>query len=378
MADLMKTGSSRADRPLSFHVKDHVKPTGKEEEWRFTPLERMTDFFKEKATGTAPQVKVSGEAKLEKVGRDDKRLGKVGVPEDRTGALSWESFQEAYIVTIAENAHPDAEIEIDVIGAGDPEVAALHLLVVAEPSSQATVILNHTGDARVAEGVEIAVGENAHLTFVTNQEWEETAKHASSNRIRLGNNSTLKHIVVSLGGDLIRITTSVEFQGEGAEIDLLGAYYVSSGQHIEHRLFVDHNVPNCVSNAAYKGALQGDDAHSVWIGDVLIRPEAEGTDTYELNRNLVLTEGPRADSVPNLEIETGEIAGAGHASATGRFDEEQLFYLRSRGINEVDARRLVVYGFFAELIGQIGVESVSQRLMDAIEAELETLAEFHD
>ncbi|MDO5025825.1 MAG: Fe-S cluster assembly protein SufD [Trueperella sp.] len=374
----MKTGSSRADRPLSFQVQDHVIPTGKEEEWRFTPLDRMADFFTEKATGKPPRVEVRGEATLEKVGRSDPRLGKVGVPEDRTGALAWESFQDAYIVTIAENSQPEAEIEIDVIGTGEADVAALHLLIVAEPAAQATVILNHTGDARVAEGVEIEVAENAHLTFVTNQEWADTARHTSSNRIRLDRNATLKHIVVSLGGDLIRVTTSVDFQAEGAEVDLLGAYYVTSGQHIEHRLFVDHSVPNCVSNAAYKGALQGDNAHSVWIGDVLIRPEAEGTDTYEMNRNLVLTAGPRADSVPNLEIETGEIAGAGHASATGRFDEEQLFYLRSRGINEVDARRLVVYGFFAELIGQIGVESVSRRLMSAIEAELETLAEFHD
>ena len=121
----------------------------------------------------------------------------------------------------------------------------------------------------------------------------------------------------------------------------------------------------------YKGALQGDGAHTVWVGDVLIQAHAEGTDTYELNRNLVLTDGARADSVPNLEIETGEIEGAGHASATGRFDDEQLFYLMARGIPETEARRLVVRGFFAELIQQIGVPEVEARLIAAIEAELE-------
>ncbi|HWJ85289.1 MAG TPA: SufD family Fe-S cluster assembly protein, partial [Cellulomonas sp.] len=136
------------------------------------------------------------------------------------------------------------------------------------------------------------------------------------------------------------------------------------------RLFVDHAVPNCKSRVTYKGALQGEGAHTVWVGDVLIRKEAEGTDTYELNRNLVLTDGARADSVPNLEIETGLIEGAGHASATGRFDDEQLFYLRSRGIPETDARRLVVRGFFAELIHQIGVPEIEERLISAIEAEL--------
>jgi Fe-S cluster assembly protein SufD len=109
----------------------------------------------------------------------------------------------------------------------------------------------------------------------------------------------------------------------------------------------------------------------VWTCDVIIRPEAIITDTYEVNRNLLLTEGARADSVPNLEILTGEVVGAGPASATGRFDDEQLFYLRARGIPEPDARRLVVRGFFAELIHEIGVPSVEERLIASIEAELE-------
>ena len=112
------------------------------------------------------------------------------------------------------------------------------------------------------------------------------------------------------------------------------------------------------------------DAHTVWVGDVLIRAEATGTDTFETNRNLVLTDGARADSVPNLEIETGEIVGAGHASATGRFDDEQVFYLRARGIPEDQARRLIVRGFFGELIQKIAVADVRDRLTNAIEQEL--------
>lgn len=104
---------------------------------------------------------------------------------------------------------------------------------------------------------------------------------------------------------------------------------------------------------------------------MLIEAKAEGTDTYEMNRNLVLTDGARVDSVPNLEIETGEIVGAGHASATGRFDDEQLFYLMARGIPEQDARRLVVRGFFAELVQQIGVPDIEERLIAKIEEELE-------
>jgi len=132
-------------------------------------------------------------------------------------------------------------------------------------------------------------------------------------------------------------------------VELFGLYFADAGQHLEQRLFVDHAVANCKSNVLYKGALQGRNAHTVWVGDVLIRKEAEGTDTYEANRNLVLTDGARADSVPNLEIETGEIVGAGHASATGRFDDEQLFYLCSRGIDAETARRVAAsFGETAE------------------------------
>jgi len=218
--------------------------------------------------------------------------------------------------------------------------------------------------------VDLVAEEGAHVTLVSLQEWDDDAVHLAENAVSLAKDATVKHVVVTLGGELARVNTSARFTGTGGNLELLGLYYTDAGQHQEHRLFVDHAVPNCVSRATYKGALQGEGAHSVWVGDVLIRKEAEGTDTYELNRNLVLTEGARADSVPNLEIETGEIEGAGHASATGRFDDEQLFYLRSRGIPELEARRLVVRGFFAELISQIGVPDVQEELMAAIEAEL--------
>jgi len=254
---------------------------------------------------------------------------------------------------------------------GHDTPSAAHLLVHAQPLSEAVVVLDHVGPAVLSETVEVVVEDGAHLTLVSIQDWDAGAVHASSHRLRLGRDAVVKHVVVTLGGDVVRVTPDVEFTGEGAEFTGVGLYFADAGQHQEHRLFVDHAVPSCRSRVAYKGALQGDGAHSVWVGDVLIRAVAEGTDTYELNRNLVLTDGARADSVPNLEIETGVIEGAGHASATGRFDDEQLFYLRARGIPEEDARRLVVRGFFAELIQEIGVPEVEERLLAAIEGELE-------
>jgi len=262
-----------------------------------------------------------------------------------------------------------------VEGAGTHEApldpSATHLLVHAEALSQAVVLIDHVGHAFLTETVEIVADEGAHLTVVSVHDWAEGSVHASSHRLRIGRDATVKHIVVTLGGDVVRVTPDAEFVGEGASVKMLGLYFADAGQHQEQRLFVDHAVPNCISRVAYKGALQGEGAHTVWVGDVLIRAAAEGTDTYELNRNLVLTDGARADSVPNLEIETGVIEGAGHASPTGRFDDEQLFYLQARGIPETDARRLVVRGFFAELIQQIGVPDVEERLLAAIEKELE-------
>jgi Fe-S cluster assembly protein SufD len=362
---------SRAERKASFDVADFEVPTGREEDWRFTPLDRLHELHTgAEPAGQLPDVRVDAAdgVTVEIVDRDDPRLGQVGRPEDRVAAQAWTSFRRAVVVTIPAAAGPATPTTVHVTGRGG--VSYAHVLVVAERGSSGVVVLDHRGSATVAVNVEIDVRDGAGLTFVSIQDWADDAVHVSAQRARLGRDARLKHVVVSLGGDLVRVTPSATFTAPGGDVELVGLYFADAGQHLEHRLFVDHAVPNCRSNAVYKGALQGDGAHTVWVGDVLIRAEAEGTDTYELNRNLVLTDGARADSVPNLEIETGEIVGAGHASATGRFDDEQLFYLQARGIPELEARRLVVRGFFAELVQRIGVPSVEERLMTSIEAEL--------
>jgi Fe-S cluster assembly protein SufD len=186
----------------------------------------------------------------------------------------------------------------------------------------------------------------------------------------VGRDATFRHVDVSFGGDVVRHDSTSHFAGPGGSAEMLGLYFADEGQHIEHRLFVDHDQPRTSSHVVYKGALQGDGAHTVWIGNVLIRKVAEGIETYEENRNLVLTDGCQADSVPNLEIETGEIEGAGHASTVGRFDDEQLFYLRSRGVPENEARRLVVHGFFHDLVRKIAVPEIEEQLRATVEAEL--------
>ncbi|MFE3069528.1 Fe-S cluster assembly protein SufD [Streptomyces sp. NPDC059247] len=367
------TVATRMSAPPSFDVADFPVPHGREEEWRFTPLARLRGLHDGTAVASGEGVKVEIDAPegvtVETVGREDERLRKAGVPVDRVAAQAYSSFEKASVVTVAKDAVLAEPIRIAVHGQGG--VAFGHQVIELGAFAEAVVVIDHTGDAVLAANVDYLLGDGARLTVVSVQDWDEKAVHVAQHNALVGRDASFKSVVVTFGGDLVRIHPRVAYAAPGGEAELFGLYFTDAGQHQEHRLLVDHNTPHCKSNVAYKGALQGQGAHAVWIGDVLIQAAAEGTDSYELNRNLVLTDGARVDSVPNLEIETGEIAGAGHASATGRFDDEQLFYLMSRGIPETEARRLVVRGFFAELVQQIGLPDVQERLLAKIEAELE-------
>ncbi|WP_187645371.1 Fe-S cluster assembly protein SufD [Streptomyces sp. TRM49041] len=367
------TVATRMSAPPSFDVADFPVPHGREEEWRFTPLERLRGLHDGTATATGEGVRVDvtapGAVTVETVGRDDARLGKAGMPVDRVAAQAYSSFEKATVVSVPKEAVLAEPVRIAVHGQGGTSYG--HLVVELGAFAEAVVVIDHTGDAVLAANVDYILGDGAKLTVVSVQDWDAEAVHVAQYNALVGRDASFKSVVVTFGGDVVRIHPRVEYAGTGGEAELLGLYFTDAGQHQEHRLLVTHNAPHCKSNVAYKGALQGEGAHAVWIGDVLIQAAAEGTDTYELNRNLVLTDGARVDSVPNLEIETGEIAGAGHASATGRFDDEQLFYLMARGIPETEARRLVVRGFFAELVQQIGLADVEARLIEKIEAELE-------
>ncbi|WP_030318629.1 Fe-S cluster assembly protein SufD [Streptomyces sp. NRRL B-3229] len=367
------TVATRMSAPPSFDVQDFPVPHGREEEWRFTPLERLRGLHDGTAVATGAGVTVDVQAPegvvVETVGRDDARLGRAGTPVDRVAAQAYSSFEKAGVVTVPKETVLTEPIRIAVHGEGGTRFG--HQVIELGAFAEAVVVIDHTGDAVLATNVDYVLGDGAKLTVVSVQDWDDKAVHVAQHNALIGRDASFKSVVVTFGGDLVRLHPRVSYAGTGGEAELFGIYFTDRGQHQEHRLLVDHNTPHCKSNVVYKGALQGDDAHAVWIGDVLIEAKAEGTDTYEMNRNLVLTDGARVDSVPNLEIETGEIVGAGHASATGRFDDEQLFYLMARGIPADEARRLVVRGFFAELVQQIGVDDIEERLLVKIDEELE-------
>lgn len=371
-------GGSSLHRVASADLVDHPVPNGREEDWRFTPLRRLRGLLE--AVGADGTVVVEAdvadgvqvETLIGDAARADSRRGASGfLPTNRPSALAWQAADRLTVLTVPAEAKPSQPTVVSVRGEGMDGSTAAHVVIDAKPFSEAVVVLDHDGSAAYLDNVEVIVGDGAILSVVTVQDWADDAVHLSHHHVRVGRDASVRHFSVSLGGDLVRQSATVSYDGPGGDAEMFGLYFADAGQHLEHRLFVDHDEPHCRSNVVYKGALQGEGAHTVWVGDVLIRPTAVGIDTYELNRNLVLTDGTRADSVPNLEIETGEIEGAGHASATGRFDDEQLFYLQARGIPADEARRLVVRGFFAELINRIGVPHLVERLTAEVERELE-------
>ncbi|WP_314424962.1 Fe-S cluster assembly protein SufD [uncultured Microbacterium sp.] len=363
---------TRSERPHSFEPADFGSPTGREVNWKHTPVAKLSPLFE--VAGSAEGVSYSFGAGEQYVsaplGAGVAPRGEVFLAEDVTAAVAWQGSPEALHIRIPREEEVAEPILVSIDGLGAELRADAHIVIEALEHSSATVVLQHTGAAQYAQNVEIIVRDGAKLTVISLQQWQDAAVHASAHQARVDADATLKHFVISFGGGVVRVNPSVELAGAGSEGYLYGLSYADAGQHLESQVYLHHKGPHTKGDVLYKGALQGEGAHSVWIGDVLIGADATGTDSYEANRNLVLTEGARADSIPNLEIETGDILGAGHASATGRFDDEQLFYLQARGISEEEARRLVVLGFLTDIVQRLGIPALETELLDAIEAEL--------
>ncbi len=363
---------TRSERPSSFEIGDFGVPTGREVNWKHTPVAALTGLF-ETATGAAgvvTEIRSGASHVATPLAVGTAPRGEFFRPEDVTAAVAWNGAAEAMHVRIDREVEVAEPIEIAFLGQGAELRADAHIVIEALPHSSATVVLRHSGSAQYAQNVEIIVRDGAHLKVVSVQQWDGDAIHVSAHQARVDANATLTHTIVSFGGGLVRVNPNIELSGAGSEGRIFGLSYADAGQHLESQVYLHHKGPHTTGDVLYKGALQGASAHSVWIGDVLIGPDATGTDSYEANRNLVLTEGARADSIPNLEIQTGDIVGAGHASATGRFDDEQLFYLQARGITEEEARRLVVLGFLSDIVQRIGVPSLEDELLEEIEKEL--------
>ena len=362
---------TRSERPQSFEPADFGVPSGREVNWKHTPVDRLSSLFEPAASDGGVTVRVSDEQYIAApLTAGTAPRGDFFRPEDIVSAVAWQGAQDGLHVRIPAEAELDAPLIVTITGQDAERRADGHLVIEALPNSRATVVLRHTGSAQYAQNVEILVRDGASLQVVSVQQWNDDAIHLAAHQAQVARDASFMHAVISFGGDIVRVNTNMELAGTGAEGRLYGLSYADAGQHLESQVYMFHKGEHTDGDVLYKGALQGASARSVWIGDVLIGPDATGTESYEANRNLVLTEGARADSIPNLEIQTGDIRGAGHASATGRFDDEQLFYLQARGISAAEARRLVVLGFLSDIVQRLRIPELEEELLEAIEAEL--------
>lgn len=361
---------TRSERPRSVNPADFAEVTGRELEWRLSPVSALRPLIDGELDGSDYPISVAGGGATATVGFIDGEKsdrGLVGIPEERLSANAWSQVTSVLRVMLGGDSAQTVTITRDGLGS---TARAAHTLITAAANSHSTLVIRSVGEGLLAESVEIVVEQGASLELVSVQDWAPTAVHHAVHFARVARDATLTHTVVTLGGSTVVVNPSVRLSGQGSTGEMYGVYFAEGSQHLEDRVFVHHEGPDTVSRVTYKGALHGRGARTVWIGDVLIGPDAVGTDSYEQNRNLVLSEGTRADSIPNLEIQTGDIRGAGHASATGRFDDMHLFYLTSRGIPEVEARRLVVRGFLSEVLQKITDEALRGELTEKMMAKL--------
>lgn len=350
-----------APRTASLDPADFPVPTGREEEWRFAPMDRFTTFLTHDPNAGA--VRGEGGDLVRNAAPSD---ASDWLPTDLPSAIARAGAANLVIVEIPANAELADPIVVKLVA--DAPTAYQHVEIRAGAFSKATVLLEHATAGDISGAIVVNVGDGASIEVVC--VLDGPGRYAACWPATVGRDARFVGCAVTIAGTAVRILPSVHYAGPGGQAELLGVFLADGDQYLEHRIFVDHDQPNCTSNVVYKGALSGADAHTVWVGDVLVRRAATGINTYEMNRNLLLTQGPRADSVPNLELETGNVEGAGHASATGRFDEEQLFYLQARGIPEDVARQLVVRGFFADVLGRLRMQERQQDIIQRISTRL--------
>ena len=349
---------------ISNNPNDHVAFNKKDEYWRYLPSKKFDQFV-----STPPKVgKPILSAKNAQVVHTLTAGGVNGLRvRDIVTATAIDLEHNQFIVTIDKSANGKL-VELD-LSASDESNVVIELNILDQVETQ--IVLRDQCMGHSSLSVAVNVNKAANVKMVVLTEESATGTHYGHISTNVGRDASLTFGIISLGGDLVRRSIDSLFSDSSGEMILLGATYSAKGQYCEHRTVVDHNMTNCRSYVDFRCAVDGEGTHSVWIGDTIIRYNATGSDTYETNRNLVLSSGARADSVPNLEIETGEVVGAGHASATGRLDDDHLFYLTSRGLTSQQALKLIVIGFFANIVERMGVPAIVDEIVQTIEVKLE-------
>jgi Fe-S cluster assembly protein SufD len=301
----------------------------------------------------------------------EKLLGKVVRPDEgKFGALAAAMASTGVLVYVPRGVQVEQPLQSLLWGAGAGKAYFSHILVWVEEGAALTYVhesASHnepSGQTLHAGIVEIHVGDGANLRFVELQSWGEHVWNFSHERARVGRDASLDWIFGAIGSRLTKNFSDLDLIGEGATGRMSGFYFTDGVQHLDHDTQQNHLAPHTTSDLLFKGALR-DRSRSVWQGMIYVAPGAQKTDGYQANRNLILSQHARADSIPGLEILADDVRCT-HGATVGKIDPEQLFYLRSRGIPHSEAERLIVEGFFDPIMQRIPFEGVRTRFQDAI------------
>ena len=303
-------------------------------------------------------------------------LGQIVSPaEDKFTALAAALASDGVVLYVPKNVIVEKPLQSLYWGAGDNQAFFNHLIVWLEEGAQVTFVHESAspkgqGDAQIMHDgiVEIYVGRNAKLNFVELQSWGDNVWSFTRERARVMGDGNLEWIFGAMGTHLTKNFSDIDLVEEGAQGRMSGFYFASGHQHLDHDTQQNHLAPNTTSDLLYKGALM-DHSRSVWQGMIYVAPGALGTDGYQANRNLILSKGARADSIPGLEILADDVRCT-HGATVGKIDETLLFYLLSRGIPRKDAEQLIVMGFFTPIMERIPFEGVRNRFLDAIQEKM--------
>ena len=371
-------------------------PTTSEEAWRFTdlagfdpdsfvrnghqkgsdPLSKIVDV-PSAAVATVTEAGIEIESAPEGISfeplADHPRLGELIGESEKFAAHNAAEWKHGLLVHVPRGVVLEEPLYVRIVSSTDGTALFWRMLVIAEPESRFTVIEEYgsahpTLEAYTNAVVELFVEQAARVEYVSVQNLSHETWHFASHRARVGRDAELDWVAAGFGTKRGKVRIENDLAGEGATSRVTGAYFADGEQHLDYDTFQEHIAPNTTSDFAFKGALR-DDASVVWRGMIKVEKDAQRTNAYQENRNLLLSERAHADSIPGLEIEANDVRCT-HGATVGQVDRDMLFYLMARGLPRSEAERLIVRGFFTDLLDRIELEPVREALGDALEARI--------
>ena len=329
-------------------------PTVKNEDWKYTNV----------APIVGGQWLVGGELSWPNGAEHAETLKKFDYRRNGFAALNL-AFGAFEVIRIPKETVVEEPIEFSFSAAENTAISP-HILIIAEAGSKATIVESYASTARsfTNTAIQIIVESNATLIHYRVQRDSPEAFHYGVTEVSVGRDSSYDSTNINLGGRLSRHDIDVKFTAEGGEAWVDGLYMLNGAQHSDTHSIIDHTVPNCKSHQNYKGVLN-DNSRGVFNGKVFVRENAHGTDAQQSNKNLLLSNDARVDTKPQLEIYNDDVKCA-HGATVGQLEEEELFYLLTRGLPETLARNLLTYGFAEEIINKINIESIKSDLDAAV------------